>query len=144
MNRKAIPVVGVAAFCLSFCASPEKSPSGFRLPDGDVQAGQAAFLELQCNACHKVRGLDLPGPVADPPVPIALGGTVDYQPTDGRFVTSVINPSHKLARGYPKQSIESGGISRMADYSDVMTVRQLVDLVAFLHSRYEFVPPTTH
>jgi hypothetical protein len=77
-------------------------------------------------------------------VPIALGGTVDYQPTDGRFVTSVINPSHKLARGYPKQSIESGGISRMADYSDVMTVRQLVDLVAFLHSRYEFVPPMTH
>ena len=144
MNRKAIPVVGVAALCLSFCASPEKSPSGFRLPDGDVQAGQAAFLELQCNACHKVRGLDLPGPVADPPVPIALGGTVDYQPTDGRFVTSVINPSHKLARGYPKQSIESGGISRMADYSDVMTVRQLVDLVAFLHSRYEFVPPMTH
>ena len=144
MNRKAIPVVGVAAFCLSFCAPPEKSPSGFRLPDGDVQAGQAAFLELQCNACHKIRGLDLPGPVAEPPVPIALGGTVDYQPTDGRFVTSVINPSHKLARGYPKQSIESGGISRMADYSDVMTVRQLVDLVAFLHSRYEFVPRTTH
>ena len=144
MNRKAIPVVGVAALCLSFCAPPEKSPSGFHLPDGDVQAGQAAFLELQCNACHKVRGLDLPGPVADPPVPIALGGTVDYQPTDGRFVTSVINPSHKLARGYPKQSIESGGISRMADYSDVMTVRQLVDLVAFLHSRYEFVPPMTH
>src|SRR3990172_8922693 len=137
MNRKAIPVVGVAALCLSFCASPEKSPSGFRLPDGDVQAGQAAFLELQCNACHKVRGLDLP-------VPIALGGTVDYQPTDGRFVTSVINPSHKLARGYPKQSIESGGISRMAGYSDVMTVRQLVDLAAFLHSRYEFVPPITH
>jgi len=144
MNRKAIPAVGVAAFCLSFCAPPEKSPSGFRLPEGDVQAGQGAFLELQCNACHQVRGLDLPGPVAEPPVPVALGGTVDYQPTDGRFVTSIINPSHKLARGYPKENIKSGGISRMADYSDVMTVRQLVDLVAFLHSRYEFVPPMTH
>ena len=32
----------------------------------------------------------------------------------------------------------------MADYSDVMTVRQLVDLVAFLHSRYEYVPPAVH
>lgn len=133
-----------AALSLSFCAPPEKSASGFRLPDGDVQAGQAAFLELQCNACHQVKGMDLPGPVAEPPVPVAIGGTVDYQPTDGRFVTSIINPSHKLARGYPKQQVESGGISRMADYSDVMTVRQLVDLVAFLHSRYEFVPPTTH
>jgi mono/diheme cytochrome c family protein len=144
MYRKAIPVLWFAAFFLSSCAAPERSPSGFRLPEGDVEAGQAAFLALQCNACHQVRGLDLPGPVAEPPVPVALGGTVDYQPTDGRFVTSIINPSHKLARGYPKERIESGGISRMADYSDVMTVRQLVDLVAFLHSRYEFVPPMTH
>jgi hypothetical protein len=32
----------------------------------------------------------------------------------------------------------------MADYSDVMTVRQMVDLVAFLHSRYEFVPRAIH
>src|SRR3989304_4554260 len=144
MNRKAIPVVGVAAFCLPFGAPPEKSPSGFRLPEGDAQAGQAAFLELQCTACHQVRGMDLPGPVADPTVPVALGGTVDYQPTDGRFVTSIINPSHKLAPGYPKELIKSGGISRMPDYSDVMTVRQLVDLVAFLHSRYKFVPPMTH
>jgi len=30
----------------------------------------------------------------------------------------------------------------MADYSDVMTVRQLVDLVAFLHSRYQTSPRT--
>jgi hypothetical protein len=143
MYRKAIPLLWLALL-LSSCAAPERSGSGFRLPEGDVKAGQAAFLELQCNACHKVKGLDLPGPVADPPVPVALGGTVDYQPTDGRFLTSIINPSHKLARGYPKQQVESGGISRMADYSDVMTVRQMIDLVAFLHSRYEFVPPTVH
>jgi hypothetical protein len=69
--------------------------------------------------------------------------TVDYQSTDGRFVTS-INSSHKLAPGHPGERIESGGISRMADYSGVMTVRQLVDLVAFLHSRYELVPRSTH
>lgn len=136
--------VGVALLSLSSCAPPERSSSGFRLPEGDVEAGKAAFLELRCNACHQVKGLDLPGPVAEPPVPVTLGGSVDYQPTDGKFVTSIINPSHKLAPGFPKQHIESGGISRMADYSDVMTVHQLVDLVAFLHSRYEFVPRTIH
>jgi mono/diheme cytochrome c family protein len=134
----------MALFSLSSCSPPEKSSSGFRLPEGDIDAGKAAFLELQCNACHQVKGLDLPGPVAEPPVPVAIGGSVDYQPTDGKFVTSVINPSHKLAPGFPKQHVESGGISRMADYSDVMTVHQLVDLVAFLHSRYEFVPRTIH
>jgi len=144
MSRQSIPALWFVALSISSCAAQERSPSGFRLPEGDVEAGRAAFLELQCNACHEVRGLDLPGPVADPPVPVALGGTVDYQPTDGRFVTSIINPSHKLARGYPKEHIKSGGISRMPDYGDVMTVRQLVDLVAFLHSRYDFVPPMTH
>jgi mono/diheme cytochrome c family protein len=79
---------------LSCCAAPERSSTGFRLPEGEVAAGKAAFLELQCNACHQVKGMDLPGPVADPPVPVVLGGTVDYQPTDGRFVTSIVNPSH--------------------------------------------------
>lgn len=134
----------LVAISISSCAAPERSASGFRLPEGNIVSGQAAFLDLQCNACHEVRGLDLPGPVADPPVAVALGGTVDYQPTDGRFVTSIINPSHELAPGHPKERIESGGISRMADYGDVMTVHQLVDVVAFLHSRYEYVPPAVH
>jgi mono/diheme cytochrome c family protein len=144
MYQQAMPLTVLVAVSLWACAPPERSATGFRLPAGDAAAGRAAFLELQCNACHEVRGLDLPGPVAEPAVPVTLGGTVDYQPTDGRFVTSIINPSHKLAPGFPRDRVESGAISRMADYSEVMTVRQLVDLVAFLHSRYEFVPPTVH
>jgi mono/diheme cytochrome c family protein len=125
------------------CGPPERSAAGFRLPEGNVEAGRAAFLELRCNACHAVEATDFPPPVADPPVPVTLGGMVNYQPTDGRFVTSIINPSHQLARGYDKELIESFGESRMADYSDVMTVRQLVDLVAFLHTRYEYRPPSS-
>ena len=99
-------------------------------------------MNLRCNACHRVRGLDLPEPVADPPVPVPLGGTVDYRPTDGKFVTDIIHPDHKLAPGFPEERLVSGGGSRMPDYSDVMTVRELVDLVAFLHSRYDYAPPS--
>jgi hypothetical protein len=143
MMRRYLLVATIAAVSvgLATCGPPEKSASGFRLPDGDIELGKEAFLELRCNACHKVQGLDLPPPVADPPVPVVLGGAVDYQPTDGRFVTSIINPSHKLASGYPEELLRSGSESRMADYSDVMTVRKLVDLVAFLHSRYEYTAP---
>jgi sulfur-oxidizing protein SoxX len=126
------------------CAPPEKSPAGFRLPDGDPVAGRADFVALKCNACHRVKGIELEPPVAEPPVPVVLGGVVDYQPTDGRFVTSIINPSHKLAPGFPEELIKSGNESRMADYSDVMTVRELVDLVAFLHTLYEYSPPPVH
>jgi len=135
-----IGALAVASIAMVTCGPPEKSASGFRLPDGDVAGGQKAFVELKCNACHRVEGLDLPAPVADPPVPVPLGGSVDVQPTDGNFVTSIINPSHKVGR-YPAELVKSGDESRMADYSDAMTVRQLVDLVAFLHSRYTYTPP---
>lgn len=134
----ALLVVGAS---LAACGPPEKSARGFHLPDGDVSRGREAFVNLKCNACHEVRGLNLAPPVADPPVPVALGGRVTYQPTDGRFVTAIINPDHELARGFPEELITSGGESRMADYGDVITARQLIDLVAFLHSRYEYTPP---
>ena len=127
---------------VSGCAPPEKSAAGFRLPDGDVEAGKKAFVELKCNACHRVEGMDFGEPVADPPVPVTLGGPTPYVKSDGELVTSIINPSHRLARGFPKEEITSGSGSRMADYSDVMTVRQLIDLVAFLHTVYEVVPAT--
>ena len=132
----------VCALVLLSCSPPEKSPSGFRLPDGDVERGRRAFVELKCNACHRVNGLDLPPPVADPPVPVVLGGTTGTFRTDGDLTSSIINPSHKVPSTYSEELVRSGEGSRMADYGDVMTVRQLVDLVAFLHSRYEYVPPS--
>jgi hypothetical protein len=37
--------------------------------------------------------------------------------------------------------MRSGGRSRMGDFSDHLTVHELVDLVAFLQGRYEVRPP---
>lgn len=134
----AIPVLLAATLS---CCSGQKSASGFRLPDGDVDQGKATFLELKCNQCHTVFGMDLPRPDANPVTTVALGGEEPIVRTDGELVTSIINPSHKLAWGYPREQIEKDGKSRMKDYSDVMTVRQMTDLVAFLHSRHKYVPP---
>jgi hypothetical protein len=61
--------------------------------------------------------------------------------TYGELVTSIINPSHVLAPGYPKELITKDNRSAMADFNDKMTVHQLIDLVAFLQSRYELVLP---
>lgn len=139
MDLRLFGVLALASTAIVMCGPPERSPSGFRLPEGDAMRGQEVFVELKCNACHRVPGLDLPAPIADPPVPVLIGGTVDSQPTDGKFVTSIINPSHKVGH-YPAELVKSGSESRMADYSDVMTVRQLTDLVAFLHTRYTYKP----
>ena len=72
---------------------------------------------------------------------VVLGGEVRQVKTYGALVTSIINPSHSLAPGYPKELITKDNQSAMANFNDTMTVRQLIDLVAFLQSRYEFVPP---
>lgn len=118
------------------CSSGRHSPAAFRLPpDGDAERGKAAFVALGCNTCHEVAGADLPKPTVQPPVPVALGGTVETRLSDAYLVTSIIYPNYQLAP-YPKDQITSGGQSRMPHYTDRMTVRQLTDIVAFLQSRY--------
>jgi L-cysteine S-thiosulfotransferase len=124
------------------CQADPRSSAGFRLPPGDVERGRVAFVELKCHACHEVSGLDdLPAPVVDPKVPVVLGGEIPHVRTDGDLITSIINPSHKIAPGYPLDEVRRGEESRMIDYSDAMTVRQMIDLVAFLQSRYTVIRP---
>jgi len=83
------------------CSGP-KSARGFSLPDGDPTRGQATFVELHCHACHTVSGVDSPELEPKPERPIALGGEVARLKTYGELVTSIINPSHRIAKGYPE------------------------------------------
>jgi len=134
-------VAGVSMLGLLACAPDQKSALGFRLPDGDPEQGRVAFTEMKCHTCHTVKGhAELPAPVAEPPLPVALGGRVTYPPSDGELVTSIVNPSHKISSRYARDLYRSGTLSRMADFTETMTVRQLIDLVAFLHTVYEPSP----
>lgn len=138
---KTIPWAAAVFFIVLTSCSGRHSPAGFRLPEnGDVERGRTAFVELQCHTCHRVVGEDLPAPTVEPAIPVALGGTVYEIRTDGYLVTSMINPSHKLA-GYPKDRVSTDGESRMPDLTSEMSVRQLVDIVAFLQARYKVMPP---
>lgn len=137
---KLLPIVVLLGGTVA-CDSGRHSSAGFRLPaNGDVERGKVAFVQLGCNNCHEVSGMDLPKPTVQPPVPVVLGGMVPVEVTDGYLVTSIINPSYTLAP-YPKEMITAGGKSRMPDYSGTMTVAQLVDTVAFLQSRYTVERP---
>jgi hypothetical protein len=125
---------------LSGCGG-RHSPVGFRLPeDGDIERGRAAFVELQCHKCHTVVGTTLAVPHQVDLGPIPLGGEVREIRTDGFLVTSIIHPGHIRARGPREVTLTPDGESRMPDYTDEMTVRQLVDIVAFLQWKYKFVP----
>jgi len=136
-----ISIIAIA----SGCSPGAVSERGFRLPDGDADRGRESFVSLQCNACHQIDGLDLPflGTGASN---VTLGGEVTRVRTYGELVTSIINPSHRLAPGYADEVLADGE-SRMtlANINDAMTIAQLIDIVAFLQPQYEVVlPPFDH
>lgn len=131
-----LAAVGILTALLAGCYAGPKSGKGFQLPEGNVENGKAAFLALKCNTCHRVDGVELPPPVATAPTNVVLGGEVTMIRTYGELVTSVINPSHGLAPGFSKEQIKNGKLSPMPEFNDTMTVRQMIDLVAFLQSRY--------
>ena len=137
------------AFALSGCDQDRTmSERGFRLPEGNAQAGRETFLYMHCNQCHTIQGEELPTIPGFEPY-VELGGPVTRVRTYGELVTSVINPSHKLAQGYPTEMVsertESGeDASKMYNYNGFMTVQELTDIVMFLQPHYDVVPPEFH
>ncbi len=133
----------IALVCALLAACGPQSGVGFRLPDGSPERGRAAFLALRCTACHRVVGLDTPDQRTTM-ANVTLGGETLRVKSYGELVTAIINPSHRIAPGYsPSQVTTPDGQSLMnlAYLNDVMTVQQLIDLVAFLQASYQVVPP---
>ena len=142
MRTLSIASAALLAAVATACGPAHKSSRGFHLPDGDPAAGRQALVDLQCTACHTVNGeTGLPAPVADPPVNVRLGGYVSQPRTDGQLAASIITPSHHIRRGDGPGQVRSQGLSRMGDFGEAMSVRQLADLVAYLHTRYEVLDP---
>ena len=56
------------------------------------------------------------------------------------LVTSILNPSHRLAKNYPKDMVQIDEKSRMPNYNAVMSVDQLIDLVTYLQPHYTLQP----
>lgn len=140
--RSSLILVASMSTLLMACDPGAESVRGFRLPDGDPVRGEEAFVALRCHACHAVEGLELPSLDVGEPI-VTLGGQTARVRTYDELVTSIINPSHRIADGYPLEDVASAGESLMvfAYLNEVMTVQQLVDLVTFLYTTYEVEPP---
>lgn len=134
-------LIGLTAGFLAGCDTQSR---GFALPPGDAEQGHTEFVELGCNACHSIAGVEKLAPDSDTGVHVFLGGTVTRVKTYGDLVTSIINPSHKLSRRNDPTTVDAEGNSRMWIYNDVMTVAQLVNLTTFLQAHYEVRIPDYH
>ena len=131
-----------AALLVTACSSQEtKNAKGFALPDGDPEAGKQAFTDLRCTQCHALEGVDLPKPAVMGQNLIVLGGEVRQVKTQGDLVTAVINPQHSLAPQFQSTLKEQGvdpkeAKSPMPSFTHEMSVRQMIDIVAFLKGHY--------
>ena len=134
-------LLGIVSMSLISCDLGRESPQGFSLPQGSEEQGKQVFLKHQCLACHTINGLEPPAQlITHPNISVHLGGASSTVKTYADLLTSIINPSHKFARGYKLDVIQVDGVSNMKNYNDVMTVTELVDLVTFLQPAYTLVP----
>jgi mono/diheme cytochrome c family protein len=136
-----LALLALALAVLGGCERDRMSERGFSLPEGDAAAGRDTFIYMQCHQCHFIEGERFPAlPGMEPPY-VELGGEVTRVKSYGELVTAIINPSHKLADGYPPDRVSEEGESNMYVYNRYMTIQELIDLVMYLQPHYEVVAP---
>lgn len=132
-------VIPCALAGLVSCGGEEaRMAKGFHLPEGDIEKGKAAFQSLKCTMCHTVAGVEFPE--IKHGTGFQLGGKVRRIKTYGELVTAVIDPGHDVAPEFAATRDTKEGEqakTTMPPYNSDMTVRQLGDIVIFLHSRYQ-------
>jgi mono/diheme cytochrome c family protein len=151
MDAKAVLIAGALGTVLmasltAGCEGGLKSGKGLHLAEGDADRGKTAFLELGCNRCHSVSGVELPAYPGDTPIRFELGGAVRKVRTYGDLLTSITNPRHVVSPEYlhtlpPQEREAAGAQTPMPSLNDRMTVAQLLDLVALLHGQYTLKLP---
>lgn len=141
--KGSLVVLGAAVPALvAGCAS--SSLFGFPVDQGDITAGRQAFIDHRCHQCHSIADERLP-PLAGADRPIfELGGATTTVRSYADLTTSIINPDHAISERYVDQQLSrNAGIPLESPMPmpniDTMTVRQLIDIVAFLDSRYQLV-----
>ena len=144
MQLKAMSgVIGVASLALvGGCAT--SSLFGFPVEQGNIAGGRQAFLDHRCHQCHSIADERLP-PLAGADRPILeLGGPTTSVRSYADLTTSIINPDHAISERYREQElllnaeIPLESPMRMPNL-DTMSVRPLIDIVAFLDSKYLLV-----
>jgi len=139
-NIISLTLTAATALFLVACDSGPTGSMGFTLPDGNVEQGKANYVKFKCNTCHV--NDEVPqlrdGNVAA--ISVTLGGETTRIKTYGELVTSIINPSHRVARRKSADMADASGNSKMVNFNDIMTVTQLIDMVAFVQSNYTLSP----
>jgi hypothetical protein len=107
----------------------------FALPEGNPLDGRKLFVEMECYKSHEVKGETFPAVAdADKGVGPELSQMAGRHPVEF-FAESIIDPNAVIdpeakERGY----LGDDGKSKMPNYNDILTVKQVADLAPYLAS----------
>jgi Cu/Ag efflux protein CusF len=98
----------------------------FTISKGDSAKGRAVFEKFECYYCHEIRGEKFPAPTENAP---ELSQMAAMHPLEF-FTESIMNPNAVVSKLYRQQD----GTSPMTDFTEKMTVRELIDVSAYVAS----------
>ena len=133
-----LPIILVSG--LAGLVAAEPAENGFRFPGGDPEAGREAFIKLNCIQCHSAANMDLGNLKAARRLEFALAGKLRFVKKTENIISAITNPMHVITQQYKdilSKTEQQGGIEPlMPDLTKDMSVRQLMDIVAFLDEAY--------
>lgn len=101
----------------------------FTWPKGAPAKGREVFVKLECYSCHEVKGETFPAPSEKEKVGPELSVMGPIHEAE-YFAEAIINPNAVIEKGRGYEGPD--GKTKMPSYSDVATVQEIVDLVAYL------------
>jgi len=111
---------------------------GFRFSGGDVELGSDIFVAVNCVQCHSLKGVHMEQP-ADKKMDLVLGEDERFVKKYEDIITAITQPKHVVNKQYEailtKTELEEI-VPFMENFTERLTVRQLIDLVTFLDKVY--------
>jgi len=110
-------------------------------PPGNADRGESLFTDRLCFRCHTVERTKLPEFDIPAKLKLHLGG-VNYQAWDrDAYAKAIMDPEHFVAPEYQalmKQASDPSAAneSPMPNFNRTLTVADLIDLAAFLESKF--------
>jgi mono/diheme cytochrome c family protein len=107
----------------------------FTLPPGNAADGRKLFIEAECHKCHEVTGEKFPDIVKEKgDVGPELSQMAGLHPAEF-FFESIVNPNAVIDHDAKEKGYTGAdGKSKMPNYNDTLTMRQLADLTAYMTS----------
>ncbi len=143
MQLRGVRILTVLSAAVLVAGCAYSSGFSFPIEQGDIAEGRQAFIDHQCHQCHSVAGVRLPVVAGASPIQLELGGEIIAAKSYAELLTSIINPNHVISERYREQLVLEAVVPLESPmptpHIENMTVRQLIDLVAFLNSRYVLI-----